>query len=99
MKRQARDTKHLKVRAEKEDKPADEKISRIQSKAQIESLAFQECPRKEQVYIHLLEKATEQKTFFFVLFIYLKGVWQRERDSVADSSLSRWGLYPTTLRS
>lgn len=41
---------------------ANEEIAQVRSKAQAEALAFQASLRKEQMRVHSLEKAVEQKT-------------------------------------
>lgn len=40
---------------------ANEEIAQVRSKAQAEALAFQASLRKEQMRVHSLEKAVEQK--------------------------------------
>ncbi|KAF6133201.1 transforming acidic coiled-coil containing protein 3 [Phyllostomus discolor] len=52
----------LKAHAEEKLRLASEEIAQARSKAQAEALAFQASLRKEQMRVHSLEKAVEQKT-------------------------------------
>ncbi|XP_039694256.1 transforming acidic coiled-coil-containing protein 3 isoform X1 [Pteropus medius] len=52
----------LKAHAEEKLQQANEEIAQVRSKAQAEALAFQASLRKEQMRVHSLEKAVEQKT-------------------------------------
>lgn len=52
----------LKAQAEEKLRLANEEIAQVRSKAQAEALAFQASLRKEQMRVHSLEKAVEQKT-------------------------------------
>ncbi|XP_054437839.1 transforming acidic coiled-coil-containing protein 3 [Pteronotus mesoamericanus] len=52
----------LKAHAEEKLRLASEEIAQVRSKAQAEALAFQASLRKEQMRVHSLEKAVEQKT-------------------------------------
>ncbi|XP_019513633.1 PREDICTED: transforming acidic coiled-coil-containing protein 3 isoform X1 [Hipposideros armiger] len=52
----------LKAQAEDKLRLANEEIAQVRSKAQAEALAFQASLRKEQMRVHSLEKAVEQKT-------------------------------------
>ncbi|KAK2490161.1 hypothetical protein MC885_013438 [Smutsia gigantea] len=52
----------LKAHAEEKLRLANEEIAQVRSKAQAEALAFQASLRKEQMRIHSLETAVEQKT-------------------------------------
>nr|KAF6502917.1 transforming acidic coiled-coil containing protein 3 [Molossus molossus] len=51
----------LKAHAEEKLRLANEEIAQVRSKAQAEALAFQASLRKEQMRVHSLEKAVEQK--------------------------------------
>lgn len=52
----------LKAQAEDKLRLANEEIAQVRSKAQAEAVAFQASLRKEQMRVHSLEKAVEQKT-------------------------------------